>query len=112
MTTGGCIKKARLSAGLTQAALGNRCGINKSAISKYETGRHIPKYETLCKIADALGVPACDLLPGQVVLFDSLESMASDIKKQLIAEARTPQARERANSIDVSDIQRKLAHSR
>ena len=38
MTIGERIKKARLEKGFTQEELGNRVGVKKAAINKYETG--------------------------------------------------------------------------
>ena len=52
------IKQARESAGLTQTELGERCGIHRRDIGKYETGatRNIP-LSSLEKIAGALNRP-------------------------------------------------------
>jgi transcriptional regulator with XRE-family HTH domain len=37
----------------------------KSTIYEAETGRHIPRIQTLEKLADALGVSIVDLLPSR-----------------------------------------------
>lgn len=55
------IKKARREKGWTQKQLGEKCGMVDSAIRRYEIGKGRPKYETLAKIAEALGV-SVDLL--------------------------------------------------
>lgn len=55
-TTGEKIKQARLNSHMTQKQLAEKCGMADSAIRKYESGKVIPKVETLQKIANALGV--------------------------------------------------------
>ena len=52
------IRELRLQRGMTQAELGKRCGIAETTIRRYELGGLNPKYETVCKIATALGVKA------------------------------------------------------
>lgn len=45
----------RTRTGLTQEALAERMGTSVSAISRLESGFHVPSIETLRKLADALG---------------------------------------------------------
>lgn len=54
-TIGERIKLYRKAAGKTQSELGELCGVNPANLRKYESGRQTPKYETLERIADALG---------------------------------------------------------
>lgn len=54
-TTGEKIKQARLNSHMTQKQLAEKCGMADSAIRKYESGKVIPKVETVQKIAKALG---------------------------------------------------------
>lgn len=63
MTIGEKIKSAREAAGLTQSDLGKACGTTKQTIYKYESGAvtNIP-FDRLELIADALNVPAADLM--------------------------------------------------
>lgn len=61
-TIGNRIKKARNAEGLTQAQLGQRCGMADSAIRRYESGRGNPTLVTLQRIADALDIPVGELL--------------------------------------------------
>ena len=57
MELGQIIKKARLEKNLTQQALGEIVGVQKSAIAKYENGRIVNiKRSTLQKIASALNI--------------------------------------------------------
>lgn len=57
MTIADKIKKARKAAGLKQKELADKLGVSPQMISQYENSGRIPKYETLCKIANAIGVP-------------------------------------------------------
>ena len=59
------IKKARRDKGWTQKQLGDKCGMADSAIRRYEIGKGRPKYETLEKIANALGVSVDMLYYGE-----------------------------------------------
>ena len=65
MTIGEQIKKTRKKVSLSQVELGKRLGVTGAAIAQYETGRRIPKRETLDKISRALGVQPYELLPTQ-----------------------------------------------
>ncbi|WP_346698958.1 helix-turn-helix domain-containing protein [Catenibacillus scindens] len=56
MTTAEKIKKARLDAGITQKDLGQRLGVSAAMIAQYESGKRVPKVETLQKIAQALDI--------------------------------------------------------
>lgn len=62
MARGENIKKARLKAGWTQKQLGEKMGITLQTVAQWETGRRTPKFETLQKLAAALGVSVNDLL--------------------------------------------------
>ena len=62
MTVGERIRAARKAKGLTQKALGEACGIAEPTIRRYELGKLNPKYETLEKIASALGLSASELM--------------------------------------------------
>lgn len=62
MPTGELIKKIRKEKNMTQRQLGEKCGIADSNIRKYENGKQFPKWETLERIAQALGVDIFDLI--------------------------------------------------
>lgn len=66
MGTGGLIRAARKERNLTQKQLGELSGIAEPTIRRYELGKLNPKYETLQRIAAALGVPVWQLLPPTV----------------------------------------------
>ena len=63
MNIGQTIKDARVAKGLTQEELGNRVGVQKSAVAKWENGRVINiKRSTLHKIATVLDIKGSDLI--------------------------------------------------
>lgn len=63
MTSGQLIKAARKKAKMTQAQLASKMGVTNHCINKWETGVRNPKYGTLSRIADALGISVNCLLP-------------------------------------------------
>lgn len=62
------IRTARSNAGITQLALAHAIGYNGADagayISRVESGAQEPRLDTLSRIAEALGVTTCSLLPG------------------------------------------------
>jgi transcriptional regulator with XRE-family HTH domain len=46
----------RLDHGLSQRALGEQLGMAQPQVARLEDGEHTPTLETLCRIADALGL--------------------------------------------------------
>ena len=59
---GGKVKALRKGRGWTQQELANRAGVSMQTISNVEIGRHAPDFETVGKIAGALGVSLDDLI--------------------------------------------------
>ncbi|MBE6922968.1 MAG: helix-turn-helix domain-containing protein [Ruminococcaceae bacterium] len=56
MTTGERIQKARKKSKMTQKELGEKLGVSASMIGQYENDLRKPKFETIQRIAEALGV--------------------------------------------------------
>lgn len=54
------LKALRAEAGLTQEALGDLAGMRYQVIAKLEREANEPKWSTVLKLADALGVKADD----------------------------------------------------
>ena len=92
MTIGEKIKKARTEAKMTQKELAEKCGMADSAIRKYESGKVVPKLDTIAKIARAMGLYDGDLVDagqwGQVQPGEDSEP-ASAAESQLIYHFRT-----------------------
>jgi len=63
MNIGQKIKYARLKKGYTQEELGQKIGVQKSAVAKYESGRVVNiKRSTLVKLSQILGIPPVELV--------------------------------------------------
>lgn len=60
---GNRIRFLRLSAGMTQKELGELCGVDGSAIRRYESGRGNPTCKSLFVLAHALGCNLRDIIP-------------------------------------------------
>lgn len=73
MTTGERIKQARQAVGMTQADLAKLLDVPFQSISQWERGVRNPKYSTLQRIAEALGVSADSLMENGHVLTSSVE---------------------------------------
>lgn len=84
MNIGQRIKQARTKNGLTQKQLGEILGSTQQMMAQYESGKHIPKIDTLNRIADALNISISDLMGSDLVsLTDSvidLFSGSNDVK--------------------------------
>lgn len=65
MTTGQLIKEARKKKQMTQKQLAEKLGISYVNISKWENNLRNPKYNTLKRIAAALGVNWLKLVPAE-----------------------------------------------
>jgi len=68
MTTGEKIKAERKKAGLTLEELSGKIGVSFQTLSQWKTDRRKPKFETLCKIADALNITVYEFLPTCAVM--------------------------------------------
>ena len=56
------IKEYRIKSGLTQAALGEKIGVDSNTISRLENGRHLPSLETAESLAIVFSVTVPDIL--------------------------------------------------
>lgn len=61
------IKELRRKKGLTQKQLADKTGLATITIQNYEGGKYKPKYETACKIANALEIPISDILDSDIL---------------------------------------------
>ena len=82
MSTGERIRALRIQKGMSQEELGNRVGLKKAAINKYETGVVVNlKRSVIAKLADALQTsPAYlmgweDVLPSNVIRMPKLNQV-------------------------------------
>lgn len=70
------IKKLRKEAGITQAELGNICGLSKGTVAMWEVGQREVTFDTLRKLADYFGVTS-DYLLG---FSDEMSQVSHDIE--------------------------------
>lgn len=56
MSFGSRLREARKAAGMSQAQLADKVGDYAPHIGNYENGRHIPRWDMVVDLADALGV--------------------------------------------------------
>lgn len=56
-TNGVAIRELRIALGISQAGLAESVDVDKSTMSRIESGVHQPRPRTLRRIADSLGVP-------------------------------------------------------
>ncbi len=56
------VRWARERAGITQAELARRAGLERSNLALVESGRRVPSVTTLLRVARALGVPVDALI--------------------------------------------------
>jgi transcriptional regulator with XRE-family HTH domain len=61
---GGTLRKARLARGYTQDELAQLMGVDRTTISKYESGSRAPSIGVLIQIGRLLGQPLAALVPG------------------------------------------------
>lgn len=50
------LRRVRTMQGMSAAELARQTGVTRQEISRYEAGDRSPRYETLVKLAEALGV--------------------------------------------------------
>ena len=59
------LRTIRKEKGLTQAELAEKAGIAVNSVRLYESGKVIPKLDTIARIARAMGLTASDFVGGQ-----------------------------------------------
>lgn len=57
------LRAARVAAGMSQVAAGQKAGVHFVSIAKFETGKSTPTLRVLYRLAAAYGVTVADLLP-------------------------------------------------
>lgn len=58
---------ARDKAGLTREQLSERAGVEANSIYRYETGKQVPNFPTVIRLAKALFVSVADLVPDEYI---------------------------------------------
>ncbi len=80
VTIGANIKRIRKEKKLSQRELGEKLGVSQQMIGQYENNTTPPKYETVKRIAKALGVPTSEIDPRADI--STLEEALEELRKQ------------------------------
>ena len=64
---GGRLRRARLAKGISQEELGDLANLHRTYIGSVERGERNPSLVSLYRIAEALTIPAADLLPDSEI---------------------------------------------
>lgn len=75
MRGGVLIREARRRAGLSQAQLAERMGTSQSTVARWETGRQMPRFDTVGRAVRACGF---DLTVGITPADDQTETLLDD----------------------------------
>ena len=75
MQTGQIIMKLRSDAGFTQAALADTLFVSRDLISKWETGKRLPDYGMILKMAELFSVDPETLMPKDSILTTELSAL-------------------------------------
>ena len=75
MQTGQIIMKLRSEAGFTQAALADMLFVSRDLISKWETGKRLPEYRMILKMAKLFSVDPEILMPKDTILTSELSTL-------------------------------------
>jgi transcriptional regulator with XRE-family HTH domain len=90
------LRQARERLAITQEELAARAGIDEfsasARISQYETGKHVPRYEIACRLAEVLDVPVAFLYAreeaaAQLLLYWQAASAAA--RQQVLVSLRS-----------------------
>lgn len=99
MTTGQFIKAAREKAGMTQKELADKLGIPYQSVSQWERNTRNPKYDTIRRIATALGVEWTDLVPEEEQGKQVIDNIRSKLAKMGLESNFTPDDKETLKSL-------------
>lgn len=80
MTLGERIRKYREEVKMTQSELGEKLGLQKSAISMYENDKRTPSTDTLIDLCFALGIGLAELLDVDASLCQ--DPLLKDLNKE------------------------------
>ncbi len=95
-TFGENLKKMRTIRNMTQQEFGEKVGLSKAVVSKYENGMGYPTYDMLIRIAQYFGVTTDYMLgvsSGKTVDISKLTDSQVDTIYQLISEFNTANKR-------------------
>lgn len=101
MEIGSRVREARGQARLTQRDLAAQIGVTFQQVQKYETGRSRMAVSMLCRIAEALDVPASTLVGGLLGEPREAEALEPRERELVIAYRALPSDAQRKALIDL-----------
>lgn len=94
------LKNIRKERGFSQKEIAEKLGVSQPNYAQYETGKRNPKFETVKKIAAALGIDVYNLLiTGDMTPREAMQILRAVEAKQYLQ-----------NSENLADIEQKIAH--
>lgn len=102
---GETLRRLRIEKGLTQQQLANRLNVDRTSVTNWEIGRHMPDVATISLLAEALGIGAAALMSAAVELGEAPNILLVD-DNPIILEGGIPTLREvmpNANVVGFSD---------
>ena len=80
---------------MTASQLADKCGLNKSSISRYLNGERIPRTEAIHKMATVLHINPAWILGYDVPMIEAVDYLAEIQDKKVLIERLTPENREK-----------------
>ena len=102
---GESLRRMRMRKGLTQQQLASRLKVDRTSVTNWETGRHMPDVATISLLADALGVDTAALMAAVQEPIEVPNILLVD-DKPIILEGGLPTLREvmpNANVVGFTD---------
>ena len=78
MNFGERMKRIRKEKGLSQLAVAEKMGVKQQTIAQYERAANVPKYETVEKLATALGITSAELTGTGATYSDLMAKLRID----------------------------------
>ena len=73
---------ARDNAGLTREQLSENADVEANSIYRYETGKQVPNFPTVIRLAKGLGVSVADLVPDDYIGITQKKQKKSCLESQ------------------------------
>ena len=106
MEIGERIRKARIKKGLSQAELGEKLGVQRSAVSKWEKGQVVNiKRTTLLKLSKYLEIPPTELIDSEGSMIDSTQDT---LEEEIVQQSEPPKGYRIVSEDELDDIWKKI----
>jgi Helix-turn-helix. len=83
---GHILRRRRQAADLTQEDVAGRVGLARTSITNMELGRQHVSLHMVYQLANAIGIPASDLLPDKAALLQQDTELESSLRKEPVGE--------------------------